>query len=62
MTPIQLSELSLAGLRDLDVKLGQAQRDWDTAANATLAALGLDPTLNHHLNLTTGVITPAAQE
>lgn len=62
MTSIQLPEISRSGLMDLFQKTQQAQRDYSTAVNATVAAHGLDPKLDHQLNLDTGILTPAAQE
>lgn len=62
MTPIQLPETSLAGLRTLYQQAAQAKQLYDIALNATVAAVGLDPKGNHQVNLDTGIITPAAQE
>lgn len=65
--PIQLNARALAGLRDLHGKMTMANanaelatRDFNVACNAVLATLDLDPTLDHPLDLDTGVLTPAA--
>ena len=62
MSPIQLPEMSRAGLVDLYRAMQQAKREYDIALNATVAAHGLDPRMNHAFNLDTGEITPAVQE
>jgi hypothetical protein len=56
---VKLPEISRAGLADLLQKKVQAERDYATALNSTVAALGLDPRLPHSVNLDTGELTPA---
>ena len=62
MTPITLPEPARAGLAALYQQMKQAELLYRTAANAALAALGLDPQANNTLDLDTGIITPAAPQ
>jgi hypothetical protein len=59
---IQLPELSRAALHALYAEQEAAKQRYSLALNATLAALGLDPRSPNHIDLDSGVITPAAQE
>ena len=58
---VKLPEHSLAGLRDLAAKAQHAQMVYTVAVNATVAALGLDPTQANTLDLDAGTVTPPEQ-
>lgn len=52
-----LPELSRAGLLDLKRKADIATLAYETALNATVAAIGLDPRDKINVNLDTGEVT-----
>lgn len=56
---IQLPERCRVSLLELFQKAKIAQREYDIAAGHVLAAFGLNPADANHVNLDTGVITPA---
>lgn len=58
MTPITIPDLSRVSLQQLYQRATEAQRLYETALNATVTALGLDPRGAHTLDLATGVLTP----
>lgn len=59
MSDVRLPEQARAGLADLFARQEQAKLLYSTALNSALAVVGLDPRLQHHYNVDTGVITPA---
>lgn len=54
---IQIPKGAHAGLRNLFNEAAMATNLYQTALNATVAAMGLDPELGHSFDVASGVIT-----
>lgn len=59
--PIMLHPGLVAELRTLNAQRKMAEERFMLAANGALLALGLDPQANNHMDLDTGVVTPAGK-
>lgn len=59
---ITIPEAARLHLLGFHQRVELAKRELQITTDTTLAMLGLDPSLHHHLDLDTGVVTPAADK